>query len=342
MTSSAPVEVSAGSSAVSGWCGIRWRSCATRTPASSKRGECTPPTAILGTPPASSQMTPAVRKPPLRPHDDDRCQRVLPAGDGATVPARATSTVATWPSRARPWPVAQASHQARGPRPGLPLARAARGIVLPYGQFFLRMPRDLMRATGCVTQGGVASSRSGLAINFPADELRMMSEPHDPLQLVKQLRQILAANKLPVGFFLGAGCPCSILIPREDGNGDVPLISDIQGLTETVSTTLSGLDHLTEPFCRLIGILKEDGSSAPNVELMLSRIRSLRDAAGTQDVRGLSAESLKKLDQEICKTISKAVTKDLPHDINLEISCLTPYNRKYEEPRWSLARPQGA
>ena len=28
--------------------------------------------------------------------------------------------------------------------------------------------------------------------------------------------------------------------------------------------------------------------------------------------------------------------------INLEISCLTPYNRKYEEPRWSLARPQGA
>ena len=28
--------------------------------------------------------------------------------------------------------------------------------------------------------------------------------------------------------------------------------------------------------------------------------------------------------------------------INLEISCLTLYNRKYEEPRWSLARPQGA
>ena len=140
-----------------------------------------------------------------------------------------------------------------------------------------------------------------------------MDESHDPLQLMKQLRQILAADKLSVGFFLGAGCPSSIWVPSEDGNGEVPLIPDITGLTKTVTKTLSNLEDLAKPFCKLCNILKEDGFETPNIEVMLSRIRSLREAAGAAEVRGLSAGNLEELDLEICKSISKIVTKTLPN-----------------------------
>ena len=53
---------------------------------------------------------------------------------------------------------------------------------------------------------------------------------------------------------------------------------------------------------------------------------SLRDLKPTEPLTQAYAEFLRRFDSLI----------------NLEISCLTPYNRKYEEPRWSLARPQGA
>ncbi len=52
---------------------------------------------------------------------------------------------------------------------------------------------------------------------------------------------------------------------------------------------------------------------------MLSRIRSLRDAAGNREVRGLSAKQLESLDKQICTTILDTVTKTLP-DTN------TPYH----------------
>ena len=141
-----------------------------------------------------------------------------------------------------------------------------------------------------------------------------MDETHDPLRLVKQLHQILAADKLLVGFFLGAGCPCSIQVPSENGDGTSPLIADIEGLTKTVSAALSTSDRMAEPFRRLRNILNEDGVSEPNIEVMLSRIRSLRDAAGAAAVRGLPGEQLRDLDREICKTISKTVEKTLPND----------------------------
>jgi len=59
----------------------------------------------------------------------------------------------------------------------------------------------------------------------------LADEFHDPVQCVKQLRQTLAADKLSVGFFLGAGCPCAIRVPCKGEEGDAPLIPDIEGLT---------------------------------------------------------------------------------------------------------------
>ena len=62
-----------------------------------------------------------------------------------------------------------------------------------------------------------------------------MDSIHDPSQCVAQLRQTLAADKLSVGFFLGAGCPCSVRIPDEIVGAERPLIPDIKGMTVDVS-----------------------------------------------------------------------------------------------------------
>lgn len=66
----------------------------------------------------------------------------------------------------------------------------------------------------------------------------MIPEGHDPVQSVRQLRQTLAADKLSVGFFLGAGCPCAVSVTDKDGN-PVPLIPDIKGLTVKVCNQLT-------------------------------------------------------------------------------------------------------
>ena len=141
-----------------------------------------------------------------------------------------------------------------------------------------------------------------------------MDESHEPLQLAKQLRQVLAADKLSVGFFLGAGCPCSIRIRNEHDSSDTPLIPGIEGLTEIVTKVLSDSPDMGPPFRQLCATLNEDGFVEFTVELLLSRIRSMRDAAGSAEVRGLSAQHLATLDRKICHTISTIVTRSLPTD----------------------------
>ena len=140
-----------------------------------------------------------------------------------------------------------------------------------------------------------------------------MIESHDPHQCVKQLRQTLAADKLSIGFFLGAGCPCSIRVPCNHGNGDEPLVPDIGGLTTIVSDCLSSNTNTAGPFKALERTFEEDKFEHPNVEDMLSRIRILRAAAGAESVRGLSGKNLDDLDQEICHTISKRANRALPN-----------------------------
>ena len=139
-----------------------------------------------------------------------------------------------------------------------------------------------------------------------------MTQSHDPLQFVKQFHQILAAAKLSLGFFFGAGCPCAVPVPNDNGTETTPLIGDIKHLTYTVSDVLTACDCTAAPFRTLLGILHDDGIPAPNMEIMLSRIRSLRDAAGAGEVRGLSAANLKALDLAISTTISEVVDKRLP------------------------------
>jgi SIR2-like domain len=137
---------------------------------------------------------------------------------------------------------------------------------------------------------------------------------HDPSQCVKQLRQTLAADKLAVGFFLGAGCPCAVRVAAEKDGTDKPLIPDVRGLTSNVAEQMVKSKDHSEAFKKLVGVLTLDGDTSPTIETMLNRIRTLREVAGNADVRGLSFGELDALDKVICLAIKQTVTCSLPGD----------------------------
>ena len=144
----------------------------------------------------------------------------------------------------------------------------------------------------------------------------MADESHEPLQHVAQLRQILSADKLSIGFFLGAGCPCAVRVNDPNGGADLPLIPDIRGLTTAVDKEMAASKDHAVAYTKLIKAINDDGDSAPTVEVMLNRIRALRDVAGKSLVRDMSFDELDNLDREICSQVRKVVTCDLPADEN--------------------------
>lgn len=138
-----------------------------------------------------------------------------------------------------------------------------------------------------------------------------MTFGHDAHQCVSQLRQTLAADKLPIGFFLGAGCPCAVMVNDEKGSGFSSIIPDIRGLTSYIDGILTTDEKANGPYSKLLGVFKEDDIETPNVELMLNRVRQFREVAGKVGVRGLSADELTVLDRHICNSIRARVTRSL-------------------------------
>lgn len=144
----------------------------------------------------------------------------------------------------------------------------------------------------------------------------MVTEPHEPLQHVTQLRQILSADKLSIGFFLGAGCPCAVRVTDAGTGADCPLIPDIRGLTAAVDKEMTASKDLAVSYAKLVKAISDDGEPAPTVEGTLNRIRALRDVAGKANVREMSFNELDDLDREICSKIRNIVTVNLPVEGN--------------------------
>ena len=118
-----------------------------------------------------------------------------------------------------------------------------------------------------------------------------MSYPiHDPLHQVSVLQQCLSGGKKRIGILLGAGCPMAI-----PGEGQEPLIPDIAGITKSVRDQLTSSSEFKVPYGLADEQLKKDGISKPTVEHLLTHIRALRAVAGSDTVRGLSAEQLDAL-----------------------------------------------
>jgi hypothetical protein len=141
---------------------------------------------------------------------------------------------------------------------------------------------------------------------------------HDLWRQAKQLQQALASNKMPVAFFIGAGCPTAVRVGEPGHEG--PLIPDIAGLTHEVRQKLAASGVHGDPFDLVCQQLTADGNAVPNIEDALNHVRALRQAAGKRDACGLSADKLGRLDEAICNAIDECVRRDLP-------SSITPYHQ---------------
>ena len=136
-----------------------------------------------------------------------------------------------------------------------------------------------------------------------------METQHDPYKQAAYLLQCLAEDKRPIGALIGAGCPTAI--KSKDSKGELcPLIPDIKGLTDLVAKELAA----DKSFIAINGQLLKDNSRAPNIEEILGHIRSLRQVAGLDTVRGLTAQELDDLDQKICISIVGVAKASLPTD----------------------------
>lgn len=128
----------------------------------------------------------------------------------------------------------------------------------------------------------------------------MIVSIHNPDQYMASLRQIIAQGRKKIGLLVGAGAPAGICAP----GSDTPLIPAVAGLTETVLEALK-----SKHGGALEGIRGE--LESPNIETILSRVRSLSSVLGKTKVHGLDGSEYKQLSEAICSQIGEIVNKPL-------------------------------
>jgi hypothetical protein len=157
-------------------------------------------------------------------------------------------------------------------------------------------------------------------------------EKHEAARQVEYIHSLLAQNKKPIGFFIGAGCPLSIKIQKNDDKESivVPLIPGITDLTKAINSAIQNDFELSIRWKNLIKLFDDDKINNPNIEEILTRIRSLKSVAGNGDVRGFKFDDLEKLDSKICNVISVIVNKELPEGQNSPYHDLAIWCRSIE------------
>jgi hypothetical protein len=131
---------------------------------------------------------------------------------------------------------------------------------------------------------------------------------HNPDQYMYDFRHVLTHSKKKIGILIGAGAPVSINTAEKNAPR-VPLIPDIAGLTNIVYQDLNEIEKTV-----FDALVREIGEK--NIELILSRIRSLAEVIGDFEVHGLDSNGFDKFSVKICKTIKEVVNKQLPEDEN--------------------------
>lgn len=139
-------------------------------------------------------------------------------------------------------------------------------------------------------------------------------EKHEASRQIEYIHRLLAQNKKPIGFFLGAGCPLSIQVEKNvDGTSvKAPLIPGIIDLTKAIAQSFSQDPDLSLKWTNLIELFRADDVDNPTIEDVLTRVRALKFVAGKGDVRGFKYEDLSQIDSKICSVISDLVNKELP------------------------------
>jgi hypothetical protein len=145
-------------------------------------------------------------------------------------------------------------------------------------------------------------------VNVPTGSLHT----HCPYRQASYLQQALTPDKMRVAFFLGAGCPVAIQV--QNGSEKRPLIPDIIGLTKQVRSQMEASDKFKVGFAAIVKRLSEREINNPNIEQILTHVRSLSDIIGISNIDGLSKTTLNEIDEEICRLTTEIVNVRLPGD----------------------------
>lgn len=142
-----------------------------------------------------------------------------------------------------------------------------------------------------------------------------LDEVHDALHQSRLLREALQSDKVRIGYFLGAGCPLGIY--DEKGEKSLGHIPDVAGLTKKVCERLTETDgsriqKLLPRWTAISDACKGDSLKVPNVEHLLTEIRTVCARRGASTVDGLTKEELQDLDTTICDYIAESVGIPLP------------------------------
>lgn len=124
---------------------------------------------------------------------------------------------------------------------------------------------------------------------------------HNPDLYMASLRQLVAQGRKRLGLLIGAGGPAGVF-PNNDG---CPLIPAVAGLTNQILTDLA------PKYDAQIQALNQELSN-PNIEVLLSRVRSLSSVIGKTAVHGLDGDGYKSFGEDICTRIGKIVDQRLP------------------------------
>ena len=131
-----------------------------------------------------------------------------------------------------------------------------------------------------------------------------------PYRQATLLQQALTGDKMRVGFLLGAGCAVSVRVT--EGSNDRPLIPDISGLTQLVSSSLRASSTHARSFSVVLSHLRGLDKINPTVEDVLTHVRSLQEIIGSETWDGLTRSTLNTLDEAICDQINTIVSVHLP------------------------------
>lgn len=137
------------------------------------------------------------------------------------------------------------------------------------------------------------------------------STTHDMKAQIRALQLCLTADKRPLGFLLGAGCPLAVQVGTIGST--TPLIPDIKGLTKLVCGKLKADDEHQAVLQALEIVCNEDEVPASTVEDFLNRLRNIHAVGGKSAVRGITPEQALKTDRRICQLIKAEVEKELPN-----------------------------
>ncbi|MGB5990031.1 MAG: SIR2 family protein [Marinifilaceae bacterium] len=143
-----------------------------------------------------------------------------------------------------------------------------------------------------------------------------MGNTHDPIKQIRFLSQILSNDKKSISFFLSAGCPLGVNMPKDEW----PLIPAIKELTQKVNKALCHKERSELKYSLLLNEVNKDGKDQDNIELVLSFVRSLKEVSSGDAVRGFTRVELENIEKEICSVIAKLINVELPSDI-------TPYHK---------------